>query len=118
MFANSPIAAADEKEQEMIDAFEKWLEENVRPHVLRLEHADEYPMEMVEQMQEPGVFGATIGTEYGGSGLKACTYAKIVEKIVATWMSLFDIFNSHLVMTAFVERKGTTMANAVTGKRA
>lgn len=96
-----------EQEQQMLDAIEKWLARDVRPHVLRLEHADEYPSEMVEQMKEMGLFGATISTAYGGLGLKAGTYAKIVEKISTTWMSLTGIFNSHLIMAACVERKGT-----------
>lgn len=96
-----------EQEQQMLDAIEKWLARDVRPHVLRLEHADEYPTEMVEQMKELGLFGATISTAYGGLGLKAGTYAKIVEKISTTWMSLTGIFNSHLIMAACVERRGT-----------
>jgi alkylation response protein AidB-like acyl-CoA dehydrogenase len=96
-----------DQEQQMLDAIEKWLARDVRPHVLRLEHADEYPTEMVEQMKEMGLFGATISTAYGGLGLKAGTYAKIVEKISTTWMSLTGIFNSHLIMAACVERKGT-----------
>jgi alkylation response protein AidB-like acyl-CoA dehydrogenase len=96
-----------EQEQQMLDAIEKWLARDVRPHVLRLEHADEYPSEMVEQMKEMGLFGATISTAYGGLGLKAGTYARIVEKISTTWMSLTGIFNSHLIMAACVERKGT-----------
>jgi alkylation response protein AidB-like acyl-CoA dehydrogenase len=61
----SDIDADNEQEQQMLDAIEKWLERDVRPHVLRLEHADEYPIEMVEQMKELGLFGATIGVEYG-----------------------------------------------------
>ena len=103
----SQIDADNDQEQQMLDAIEKWLERDVRQHVLRLEHADEYPIEMVEQMKELGLFGATIGVEYGGLGLKAGTYAKIVEKIAATWMSLSGIFNSHLIMAACVERHGT-----------
>ena len=92
---------------ELLDAVEKWLARDVRPHVLRLEHADEYPHEMVEQMKELGLFGATIPVEYGGLGLSATTYAKIVEKIAETWMSLSGIFNSHLIMAACVTRMGT-----------
>ncbi|MGG5819407.1 acyl-CoA dehydrogenase family protein [Falsiroseomonas sp. HW251] len=91
----------------LLDAIEKWLERDVRPHVLRLEHADEYPHEMVAQMRELGLFGATIPVEYGGLGLSATTYAKIVEKIAETWMSLSGIFNSHLIMAAIVARMGT-----------
>jgi len=45
--------------------------------------------------------------EYGGLGLSATTYAKIVEKIAGTWMSLSGIINSHLIMAACVTRQGT-----------
>jgi alkylation response protein AidB-like acyl-CoA dehydrogenase len=96
-----------EQETALLDAVEKWLEREVRPHVLRLDHADEYPFEMVEQMKELGLFGATIAPEYGGLGLSATTYAKIVEKVAETWMSLSGIFNSHLIMAACVQRNGT-----------
>jgi alkylation response protein AidB-like acyl-CoA dehydrogenase len=51
------IGPAD-ADAEMLDAVEKWLARDVRPHVLRLEHADEYPHEMVAQMAELGLFGA------------------------------------------------------------
>ncbi|WP_202913405.1 acyl-CoA dehydrogenase family protein [Acuticoccus sediminis] len=91
----------------ILEAVEKWLERDVRPNVLALDHADEYPEEMVEQMKELGLFGATIPEEYGGLGLSAETYARIVEKIAETWMSLSGIFNSHLIMAACVARMGT-----------
>jgi alkylation response protein AidB-like acyl-CoA dehydrogenase len=106
--SNAPHdSTSHEQEAEILDAIEKWLERDVRPHVLRLEHADEYPFEWVEQMKEMGLFGATISAEYGGLGLPAGTYARIVEKIAETWMSLSGIFNSHLIMAACVERMGT-----------
>jgi alkylation response protein AidB-like acyl-CoA dehydrogenase len=97
---------ADE-EAALLDSIGKWLDRDVRPHVLRLEHADEWPAEMVEQMKALGLFGATIPQEYGGLGLSATTYAKIVEKITEVWMSLSGIFNSHLIMAACVSRLGT-----------
>ena len=96
-----------EQEEALLDAVEKWLHRDVRPHVLKFDHADEYPTEMVEQMKELGLFGATISEEYGGLGLSATTYAKIVEKVAETWMSLSGIFNSHLIMAACVQRAGT-----------
>lgn len=104
--------APTDMDAELLDAVEKWLERDVRPHVLRLEHADEYPHEMVEQMKALGLFGATIPAEYGGLGLSATTYAKIVEKIAETWMSLSGIFNSHLIMAACVTRLGTEAQKA------
>jgi alkylation response protein AidB-like acyl-CoA dehydrogenase len=103
---------AFDADAELLDAVEKWLSRDVRPHVLRLEHADEYPHGMVEQMKELGLFGATIPVEYGGLGLSATTYAKIVERIAETWMSLSGIFNSHLIMAACVQRLGTEQQKA------
>jgi alkylation response protein AidB-like acyl-CoA dehydrogenase len=61
-------AAKSEFETEILDAIEKWLARDVRPHVLKFDHADEYPHDMVEQMKALGLFGATIPQEYGGLG--------------------------------------------------
>jgi alkylation response protein AidB-like acyl-CoA dehydrogenase len=96
-----------EDDAAILDTIERWLERDVRPHVMRLDHADEYPHKMVEQMKGLGLFGATIPAEYGGLGLSASTYARIVEKIAESWMSLTGIFNSHLIMAACVARMGT-----------
>jgi alkylation response protein AidB-like acyl-CoA dehydrogenase len=97
--------AADERQ--MLDAISRWLERDVRAKVRDLEREDVYPVEMVERMKELGLFGATIPQEYGGLGLPATTYAKIVTTISEVWMSLTGIFNSHLIMAAAVARFGT-----------
>jgi alkylation response protein AidB-like acyl-CoA dehydrogenase len=103
-----PSPAFDPEEEEMIlDGIERFLERDVRPYVAELEANDIYPEEIVTKMKELGLFGATISAEYGGLGLPATTYAKIVEKISATWMSVSGIINSHLIMAAAVERHGT-----------
>jgi len=99
------ITEADERQ--LMDAIDRWLERDVRDRVLELEHADAYPHEMVAQMRDLGLFGATIGREWGGLGLPAQTYSKIVARISEVWMSLTGIFNSHLMMAAAVERFGT-----------
>jgi alkylation response protein AidB-like acyl-CoA dehydrogenase len=96
-----------EEEAQILDTIEKWLERDVKDQVLALEHADEYPHEMVQQMKDLGLFGATISQAYGGMGLPSSTYAKIVTTISEVWMSLTGIFNSHLIMAAAVERYGT-----------
>lgn len=91
----------------ILDAIEKWLERDVRAHVSKFDHADEYPHEMVEQMKDLGLFGATIPAEYGGLGLSATIYAQVIEKIASVWMSLTGVLNSHLIMANCVYRKGT-----------
>jgi len=94
-------------DREILDTIERWVDREVRPIARRFDHADEYPHELVEQMKELGLFGATISEEYGGLGLPASTYAQIVTAIAAAWMAPVGIFNSHLIMAACVQRNGT-----------
>lgn len=95
------------EEQPIVDAIEDWAEKELRPVAKKFDNADEYPEDIVEQMKELGLFGATISEEYGGSGLSAWTYAKIVIKVASIWMAPSGIFNSHLIMAAAIERFGT-----------
>jgi alkylation response protein AidB-like acyl-CoA dehydrogenase len=101
----APHAADDERE--ILEAIERWTERELRPVARKFDHADEYPHEIVEQMKELGLFGATIATEFGGLGLSASTYAKLVMTMSSVWMAPVGIFNSHLIMAACVQRHGT-----------
>ena len=100
-------AMADEQEALVLQSVEQFLERDVRPYVMELEHNDIWPEEIVHKMADLGLFGAIIAEEYGGLGLSCATYAKICEKVAHTWMSLAGIFNSHLIMSAAVQRFGT-----------
>jgi len=99
--------AATDEEAQVLDSIERWIEREVRPIARKFDQADEYPFELVEQMKELGLFGATISQEYGGLGLSASCYAKVVTAISAAWMAPTGIFNSHLIMAQAVERNGT-----------
>jgi len=92
---------------DILDTIDAFLTRDVMPHVHRLEHDDIYPDAIVERMRDLGLFGATISASYGGLGLPCATYADIVERIARVWMSLTGIFNSHLIMSAIVQRNGT-----------
>ncbi len=97
----------DEQEALILDSIERFIARDVKPVAHELEAADAYPSEIVEKMKELGLFGATVAPEYGGLGLGAVTYARIVERVSAAWMSVAGIFNAHLIMAAVVERFGT-----------
>ena len=94
-------------DHEILASIERWAERELRPVARRYDHADEYPADIVEQMKEQGLFGAIIAPEYGGLGLSATTYARIVATISAIWMAPVGIFNSHLIMAACLQRFGT-----------
>jgi alkylation response protein AidB-like acyl-CoA dehydrogenase len=96
-----------DEEQQLLQAIERWVEREVKPRVLEYDHADRYPQVLVEHMKELGLFGATIGTQYGGLGLPATTYAKLVMHISAVWMAITGIFNSHLMLALAIEKFGT-----------
>ena len=91
----------------LIAAIDRWLEREVKPVVKEHDHSDRWPAKIVRQMQELGLFGATIGAEYGGLGLPATTYAEIVMRISAVWMAITGIFNSHLMLALAIEKFGT-----------
>ena len=103
----SASASETSDERLILDAIERWLEQKVKPVAMQLEHDDIYPAELVSDMVEMGLFGALIEPEWGGLGLSATTYAKIVSRISEEWMSLTGIFNSHLMMARIVQRYGT-----------
>ena len=91
----------------ILDMLDRFLKTEVKPYVHALEAADEYPHEIVGKMKEMGLFGCLIAQEYGGLGLSTSTYAKIVDRISAVWMSVSGIINSHLIMAMTVQRNGT-----------
>jgi alkylation response protein AidB-like acyl-CoA dehydrogenase len=105
--SNSVNAWTADDERAVLDSINHWVEKEVRPIARAMDQANEYPTALVEQMKELGLFGATIGTAYGGLGMPAQTYAKIVIKVASVWMAPSGIFNSHLIMASAIERFGT-----------
>jgi len=100
-------AVTPDEEAQILDSVRKWLTRDVKPYARQLEHDDVWPADMVAQMTALGLFGATIRRAYGGLGLGASTYSKIVTEVAEVWMSLSGIFNSHLIMASAVQRFGT-----------
>ena len=96
-----------EEETLLLNSVDQFLERDVIPYVRELEADDIYPRDMADKMAELGLFGATISPEYGGLGLSASVYAKIVERMAAVWISVPGFFNSHLMMAAAVEKFGS-----------
>ncbi|MDE0067338.1 MAG: acyl-CoA dehydrogenase family protein [Acidimicrobiaceae bacterium] len=100
-------AADQDIADELVSVVATWIDRDVIPRASELEHADEFPQEMFDQMCEFGLFGATIGREYGGLGLGGKTYARLVEELSRGWMSLSGILNTHKIASVMIERYGT-----------
>jgi alkylation response protein AidB-like acyl-CoA dehydrogenase len=99
-------------EAQILHTIDRWVERDLRPIVREYDQADRYPHEAVARMKEFGLFGATVSPEYGGLGLSAVTYAKIVMRISSVWMSITGIINSHLMLALAVEKFGTAEQKA------
>jgi alkylation response protein AidB-like acyl-CoA dehydrogenase len=96
-----------DEERQLLATIDRWVERDVKPIVKKHDHEDIWPAETVAQMRELGLFGATISQQYGGLGLPATTYSKIVMRISSDWMAITGIFNSHLMLALAIERFGT-----------
>ena len=99
-------------EAALMDSIDKWIERDLRPVAMHHDHHDIWPEETVRQMRDLGLFGATIGQEWGGLGLPATTYANIVARIASVWMAPTGIFNSHLICAMAIEKFGTPAQKA------
>lgn len=93
--------------QQILAMVKDFCKKEIAPVARELEHADEYPNEIVEKMKDLGFFGFTIPEEYGGIGVDYVTYALVIEEITRHWMSVAGIINSHLIMAYILEKYGT-----------
>ena len=92
----------EEDEKLLLETIDKWVENQVKPNAREYDLEDKYPHELVESMKDLGLFGATISPEYGGMGLPASIYAKVIIKVASVWMAPSGIFNSHLIMACLL----------------
>ena len=92
---------------EILGAVHEFADKEIVPNAQELEHADEYPAEIVEGMKEMGIFGLMIPEEYGGLGESLLTYALTVEEIARGWMSVSGIINTHFIVAYMIRQHGT-----------
>jgi hypothetical protein len=83
------------------------VDKEIIPVATTLEHADEYPTQIVEGLAELGLFGLMIPEEYGGLGESLLTYALAVEEIARGWMSVSGIINTHFIVAWMLMHHGT-----------
>ena len=96
-----------EDQTEILKAVRQFVEAKILPVATELEHADEYPTEIVEGLKELGLFGLMIPEEYDGLGESLLTYALAVEEIARGWMSVSGIINTHFIVAYMLLQHGT-----------
>jgi alkylation response protein AidB-like acyl-CoA dehydrogenase len=96
-----------EDQTEILKAVRTFVEEKILPVATELEHADEYPQEIVDGLKELGIFGLMIPEEYDGLGESLLTYALCVEEIARGWMSVSGVINTHFIVAYMLMKHGT-----------
>ncbi len=92
---------------ELVATVRRFVEKDVMPVASDLEHADEFPDDLVATMRALGLFGVTIPEEHGGLGLDLLTYVAVIEELAAGWMSLTGILNTHVMSANLLKMHGT-----------
>jgi len=96
-----------EFQRDILRTVRDFVDAEVLPAATELDHADAYPDALVHGLRDLGVFGLTIGEEYGGVGESLLTYALVVEELSRGWMSLSGIINTHFMLAYLISAHGT-----------
>jgi alkylation response protein AidB-like acyl-CoA dehydrogenase len=96
-----------EIQREILSTVRSFVDKEIIPVAQELEHADEYPQQIVDGLKELGIFGLTIPEEYGGLGESLLTYALVVEEIARGWMSVSGVINTHFIVAYMIVQHGT-----------
>src|SRR5215510_3300593 len=90
--------------QLIVSTVRQFVEKEVMPVASAMEHRDEYPHALIEQMKDLGLFGLSVPEEFGGAGVDTTTMAMIFEEISRGWLGLAGVIGTHSVMCDVVAR--------------
>src|SRR2546422_2931761 len=105
--ATAGLVELTQEQEAVVATVREFVDREVIPVADELEHRDEFPTKIVEQMRELGLFGLTVPEEYGGAGLDLLTYALVGVELSRGWMSLSGILNTHFMAVYLLKKHGT-----------
>src|ERR1700735_1790276 len=103
----APVTVLSEEERLAVATVSKFVDDEVRPVVRELEHANTYPEKLIDKMKELGVFGTAIPAEYGGTPVSTACYVYITQQLARGWMSLAGAVGGHSVIAKIILEFGT-----------
>jgi alkylation response protein AidB-like acyl-CoA dehydrogenase len=101
------VLQLNDTQKAIVETVREFVDKEVIPVADEMEHSDEYPEAIVEQMKEMGLFGITVPEEFGGIGETLTTYALTVVELARGWMSLSGVLNTHFMGCYLINRFGT-----------
>ncbi len=96
-----------DEERLIVNTVRQFVDRDVIPVASRMEHRDEYPYALVEQMKQLGLFGLNVPEEFGGSSVSYTIFAMVFEELARGWLGLAGILGTHLVLCDVLTRFGT-----------
>ncbi|HEV7979199.1 acyl-CoA dehydrogenase family protein [Amycolatopsis sp.] len=101
------MSSLTEEERAIVDTVREFVDREVRPVARELEHADEYPGKLIDQMKALGIFGLAVPEAYDGSPVSARCYVGVTEELARGWMSLAGAMGGHTVVAKLLLLFGT-----------
>jgi alkylation response protein AidB-like acyl-CoA dehydrogenase len=101
------LTRLSQDEQDIVDTVHEFVDREVRPVVRDMEHANEYPEKLIDQMKQLGIFGLAIPEPYGDVQVSMPCYALITEELARGWMSLAGAMGGHTVVSKLLVMFGT-----------
>ncbi|WP_040691572.1 acyl-CoA dehydrogenase family protein [Nocardia vinacea] len=95
------------EEQQVVATVREWVDREVRPVAHDLEHANEYPEKLIEQMKQLGIYGLAIPEPYGEAPVSMPCYVGVTEELARGWMSLAGAMGGHTVVSKLILTFGT-----------
>jgi len=96
-----------EAERDILATVREFTDREIIPVADELDHADEYPAEIVARMKRLGLFGLRVPEAYEGLGVSLLLYALVAEELARGWISVAGIINTHFIVAHMITRHGT-----------
>jgi alkylation response protein AidB-like acyl-CoA dehydrogenase len=97
----------DPGERLIVETVREFVDDQVKPVVRDLEHANTYPEALIEQMKRLGIYGLAVPEEYGGTPVSMPCYVLLTEELSRGWMSLAGAMGGHTVVARLLVLFGT-----------
>jgi alkylation response protein AidB-like acyl-CoA dehydrogenase len=95
------------EERAVVETVRDFVDREVRPVARDLDHANEYPEKLIEQMKRLGIFGLAIPEPYGDVAVSTACYVQVTEELARGWMSLAGAMGGHTVVSKLLLAFGT-----------
>ena len=95
------------EERAVVATVADFVDREVRPVARELEHANEYPENLIGQMKHLGIFGLAIPEPYGDAPVSTPCYAEVTAELARGWMSLAGAMGGHTVVAKLLLTFGT-----------